>query len=445
MRFVLTHHSPPARRQRPRPVGRAAHRAGGSPHCHAYRTASTWLLFTHAETGFQFRYPPESTFTSQNAEFGHLELPLLQSGTNLTSKYLEYRLVNGSETCTVNDTFGPPAGILQTQEVLLNGRPSPRIDGLDAAMNHTYRYTFYTTRNGSTCLTLLFLLRAGNPAVYDPPRPVYDEALEAAVFTQMMNTFAWPPLAPPTPAPVFTAPYAVIGLPPGSSLPLRAEPGAESPIVGSLPAEARNLERGTTVTESGGERWVQARLPGGLTGWVPDSSLTESIAPEAFASDSRPAQVIAALAQAMNNADGALFASLVSPKRGLTIYYHGTWSNPVRYDAARAQQAFTSTEIIHWGPEGATGEEAVGTFSEIVLPKLLDALNAAYTLHPNTPLYAAMYLEPWPGIYQNLNYSALLKPSTPGLELDWRIWLAGFEYVDGDPYLAALLHYVWEP
>lgn len=246
-----------------------------------------------------------------------------------------------------------------------------------------------------------------------------------------------------TPAPVFTSPYAVIGIHPESALNLYAAPGAENSIVGNFPAETRNIERGSTFVTVGSEQWVEARLPGGVTGWVQDANLTEYVSPEQFVTDSRPIQRLEQLKQAINTSDGSLFASLVSPKRGVTILYHGTWgSNPVIYTSESARQAFNSTEIINWGMEGA---EAIGTFSEIITPKLLGVLNAPYQLHANHPSYASMYIEPWPGGYQNLNYFAVLKPPTPNIELDWRLWLAGFEYVDGTPYLVTLLHYVWEP
>ncbi len=258
------------------------------------------------------------------------------------------------------------------------------------------------------------------------------------------------PTSTPTPteppASAFTSPYAVIGIHPEGVLNLYAAPGAENPIVGSFAANARNIERGSTFVLVGSEAWVEARLPGGLPGWVRDSNLTETIASEQFATDLRPIQRIETLKQAMHNSDGNLFASLVSPKRGVTILYHGTWgSNPVTYTTESARQAFLNPEIIDWGAEGASGINAVGTFSEKVQPKLLDVLNSGYQLHPNDPNRAQMYVEPWPGVYQNLNYFAVLKPGTPGIELDWRLWLVGFEYVDGIPYLAALLHYVWEP
>ncbi|GEM_PF-589658 len=256
------------------------------------------------------------------------------------------------------------------------------------------------------------------------------------------------PLPTPTetPVPVFTSPYAVIGIHPENALNLYTAPGAENPTLGSFPAETRNLERGTTFVSVGGELWVEARLPDGVTGWVRDSNLTESIAPEQFVTDSRPIQLIEKLKQAVNYSDGEMFASLVSPKHGVQILYHGTWgSNPVIYTAETARQAFVNPEIMDWGAEGASGINAIGTFAEKVQPKLLDVLNSAYELHPNDPNRARMYIEPWPRGYQNLNYFAVLKPPTPGIELDWRLWLAGFEYVDGVPYLVALLHYVWEP
>ncbi len=502
-------------------------------------------LFASPVYGFQFRYPPEGYIHSQLTNSGHIELPKLQANTNLTSKYLEYRVVNGPESCSVSDTFGPPPGAASVQEVIINGYAFTKVDGLDAAMNHTFRYTFYTTRNSNTCLTLLFMLRAGNPAVYDPPKPVYDYALESSTFTEVMNAFAWPALPPglvtdvtlsanvapnscsPNPVqvdlsgaittngpamvayhwkiigdsvnhitpdqtlafmsaswqpvsttfhlpcgshairlvilapnemsaqanallyppePVFTAPYAVIGIHPEGALNLYAAAGTNSGIVGSFPAETRNVERGSSFVMAEGSLWVEARQPGGVTGWAQDANLAEYISPEQFVTDSRPIQLIEKLKQAINNSDGNLLASLVSPKRGVKINYHGTYGSvPVVFTPEQARNIFTSTEIYNWGMEGASGHDAIGTFSEIIQPKLLDVLNAPYQLHANYSSYASMYLEPWPGIYQNLNYFTVLKPPTPNIELDWRIWLAGFEYVNGSPYLMTLMHYVWEP
>jgi photosystem II stability/assembly factor-like uncharacterized protein len=249
-----------------------------------------------------------------------------------------------------------------------------------------------------------------------------------------------------TPVPAFTSPYAVIGIHPEGALNLYAAPGAENPIVGSFAADTRNIERGSTFVAVGNQLWVEARIPGGVTGWVQDANLTEYISPEQFVTDSRPIQRIEQLKQAVNTSDGNLLASLVNPKRGLQISFHGTYgSMPVVFNVEQARTLFTSTEIYNWGMEGASGYYAIGTFSEIIQPKLLDVLNAPYQLHANNPSYANMFIEPWPGSYQNLNYFAVLKPPTPDIALDWRLWLAGFEYVDGAPYLMTLFHYIWEP
>jgi hypothetical protein len=75
----------------------------------------------------------------------------------------------------------------------------------------------------------------------------------------------------------------------------------------------------------------------------------------------------------------------------------------------------------------------------------LDVLNANYQMHLNTPQHADMYPTPWPGIYQNVNFYAVVKPATPDVVFDWREWLVGIEYVNGKPYIMAMLHFVWEP
>jgi hypothetical protein len=50
---------------------------------------------------------------------------------------------------------------------------------------------------------------------------------------------------------------------------------------------------------------------------------------------------------------------------------------------------------------------------------------------------------PWP--YAGIRYYNLYKPGTPGIELDYRTWLIGFEYIDGQPYLHSMVTVVWEP
>ena len=82
----------------------------------------------------------------------------------------------------------------------------------------------------------------------------------------------------------------------------------------------------------------------------------------------------------------------------------------------------------------------------LVLPKLLDVFNASYSLTCNSLGTAAQYgSEPWPNLYANINYYTTYKPGTPGVDLDWRYWLVGVEYVQGQPYVFGLIHFQWEP
>jgi hypothetical protein len=86
----------------------------------------------------------------------------------------------------------------------------------------------------------------------------------------------------------------------------------------------------------------------------------------------------------------------------------------------------------------------VGSFKDIIQPKLLDVLNA-----PNMETYCDNLTKvfppsiPWP--YPNIHYYNLYKPSTSGTTFDFRTWLIGFEYINNQPYLYAMVSIVWEP
>jgi hypothetical protein len=139
------------------------------------------------------------------------------------------------------------------------------------------------------------------------------------------------------------------------------------------------------------------------------------------------------------------FSSLVSPLHGLDLrfYRYGTLAN---YSREEAQWVFQSDYSVNWGPEPGSGFDKVGSFREVPLPRLLEVLNAAYTLHCNDTLDLATFsLTPWPPEYATVNFYAIYKPGSPGVELDWRAWLAGVEYVNGQPTLFALIHFQWEP
>jgi len=231
----------------------------------------------------------------------------------------------------------------------------------------------------------------------------------------------------------------------GDSLNVREAPDAQARVLERLSPTATGLILSGEEQRVGGERWVEILLPDGRRGWVNAYYLTERVEPPVFCADARVEALIEQFKTALNHQDGALLSRLVSPVHGLFLQYlrGGTVAN---YSPQEAGWVFNSTYVVNWGLHPASGLEVKGTFKDEVLPKLLDVLTADYEERCNDPgLGGTTYLFIWPTEYKNINFVSLHRPGSPGIELDWRTWLIGIEYVQGEPYLFALLHLTWEP
>ena len=163
---------------------------------------------------------------------------------------------------------------------------------------------------------------------------------------------------------------------------------------------------------------------------------------EAFCADTRIPALIDQLRASMNQSNGEMFAALVSPTSGVNVRLWA-YSYEVNYSAAAARNIFTGTDSYNWGG-GPSGIPDVGSFKDIIQPKLLEVLNA-----PNMETYCDDLTKvfplsnPWP--YPNIRYYNLYKPATPGNEFDFRTWLIGLEYINNQPYLYGMVTIVWEP
>jgi hypothetical protein len=163
-----------------------------------------------------------------------------------------------------------------------------------------------------------------------------------------------------------------------------------------------------------------------------------------FCSDPRISALIEQLKGSMNQSNGDMFATLVSPTNGVNVRLWA-YNAGVIFNTANAATVFTSTDSYNWGG-GPSGIPDVGSFKDIIQPKLLEVLNA-----PNMETYCDNLTKvfplsnPWP--YPNIHYYNLYKPATgtPGNEFDFRTWLIGFEYVNNQPYLYGMVSIVWEP
>ena len=268
----------------------------------------------------------------------------------------------------------------------------------------------------------------------------------AAVFVLLLTTCAFPIVKAQAAGVAAGRPQAVILVAQGDVLNVRKNAGANYAIVDRLDAHAVNITLSGKEKWVNGVRWVKIQRPAGGVGWVNASYLTEYVAPAAFCADAKVTALLASYKTAMTRQDGALLASLVSPVHGLNVTYLRT-GKTITYTPALARWVFSSTYAANWGTQPASGLEVKGSFHQEVLPKILDVLsNPNTTTTCNSPATGAKnYQYSWSFQYGNINYYALLKPGSPGVDLDWRTWLVGVEYVNGQPYLFSLQHLFWEP
>ena len=259
-----------------------------------------------------------------------------------------------------------------------------------------------------------------------------------------VNILLYPPTATPiTPTPAtLIGPYAVVRVSSNDVLNIRSGAGISNPPVGSFAANAVDVMRTGPTATADGATWVEVQNPAGGTGWVNFSYLTEYVSPAAFCADGRVPALIEQLKGSMNQSNGSLFASLISPSHGLNLNYWPS-SPTVQYSSATAQAAFTDPQARDWGSGGGSGAMDTGTFAQVVQPQMVDVLNSPYQLNCNALVYGQTYTNVTAYASSNMPYYSVVKPPTN--VMDWKVWLIRIEYVNGQPYLSGAMHYVWEP
>jgi hypothetical protein len=242
-----------------------------------------------------------------------------------------------------------------------------------------------------------------------------------------------------------SGPYGVVLVVPGDVLNIHTGAGADYAISGSFSTTATNVMRTGPSSTVDGDLWVQVQNPSGGSGWVNAKYLTEYVVPANFCADTRVTTLLTNFGNALKTSDGETLASLVSPAHGMTVYLW-RYGIPHTFKQSDARWVLGTTYEHNWGAAPASGQDTIGAFHVVVLPDLLDVFNASYTLTCNSLGTAAQYgSNPWPVEYANNNFYTVYKPGTPGIDLDFRYWLVGVEYVQGQPYIFALIHFAWEP
>ncbi len=176
----------------------------------------------------------------------------------------------------------------------------------------------------------------------------------------------------------------------------------------------------------------------------PTSTLPAPTSALSFCDDPRGRDLITSFTKAIASKDGPLLSSLVSPSNGMDVRYYRD-GNVVNYDVEHAKFVFETTFQADWGLSFGSGESTLGSFQEIILPTLQQVFTANAVIVCNQlKVGGTTYQAIWP--YPDMNYFSVHFPGTDQYGgLDWQTWAVGMDNVDGKPYLAALVHYVWEP
>jgi hypothetical protein len=120
------------------------------------------------------------------------------------------------------------------------------------------------------------------------------------------------------------------------------------------------------------------------------------------------------------------------------------WYSPeIRFTVEGVMDLLSLQDEIEWGTLADSGLTVIGTFQDVILPKLEDVF-----LHsPEATCNALKYGSTagtilWPEELTNMKFYGIYRSSeSDGNEFDWRSWAVGIEYADGNPYIAVLIHY----
>jgi len=242
-----------------------------------------------------------------------------------------------------------------------------------------------------------------------------------------------------TPGPGYQFPYAVFGIPEGSTLTLRQVAGVSGGDLEELEFDHRGVTLTGNATNLGSSTWVEVTGPTGTSGWVSAANLTQDVPPDAFCADPRVPPLIESLRTSLAGGDALGLQGLVDPRRGLTIRFDW-WAPEVVYAPSQLSELLTSDQSRNWGTP-PSGGAIQGPFKEIVLPHLSKATQPDVAAACNQTLTGPILREArWPSEYTNLNYYALYNPTDSAeSEYAWSTWLVGVEYVDNQPYISHLV------
>ena len=266
----------------------------------------------------------------------------------------------------------------------------------------------------------------------------------------------------PSPVPVLPSPtepappvgpslgrFAVVDVASDDVLNIRALPGVNHAIVGTIPYYGHGVEVYAGGQEIGGSWWVPVQH-GEVQGWVNSKYLARQVGSTGDAVAARAAQAILAL----KDRDWTEVASLVHPVKGVTFSPY-TYVRPLQGAPGEADLVFSPTQlqslwsdptVYHWGTYDGSGEPIDLTFREYYDHFIYDVDFA----RPDVIGFDQIV-----GQGNSMNNIATVYPNAVTVEyhfegfdpqyagMDWRSLRLVLEPVDGTWYLVGIVHDEW--
>lgn len=269
--------------------------------------------------------------------------------------------------------------------------------------------------------------------------------------TSLSTSAPTAPAPPPTQEPLATSgrvpEFGVTLVSEGDVLNVRSGPGVDNDVIDTLDPHATGITMTGVRQKVGNSMWVEVDTLSGTTGWVNAHFLTEIVDSDVFCNDPRIAALVDDFVAAAQARYGGALGQVVSPTHGLTIRVN--WWNPEVSFPSQNQinKIFMDSTSYDWGIQDGSGIPIQGSFSDEITPWLDDVLSGEFSQHcndlENGSGGSAGFII-WPFEYQNINYVALYRAAATGDELNWRTWVVGITYHQGQPYISFLVQYHWE-
>ena len=176
---------------------------------------------------------------------------------------------------------------------------------------------------------------------------------------------------------------------------------------------------------------------------IPTLTLTPPPVSVTFCNDPHVIAGIDSLKSSMLTSNGELLSSLVHPSRGMEVRWI-RYGNVITYTAEQATFLYETTFEATWGDEPGSGASKKGSFHDVIVPDLVEVFNQPYTLHCNDLKHGgATYELVWP--YPGNFYAVFFAGTDQYGFLDWHTWAIGIDYVNGKPFIFAMMQFFWEP